>query len=83
MIDYISDFLWPIGLFAGAILCSLCQNWLPRWKCPLTFLTALFSVIAMLTGLIQGMTLEELVIPFLLLLWISLSFIGSKEGKNR
>ncbi|MDF2511589.1 MAG: hypothetical protein K0S04_1455 [Herbinix sp.] len=70
--NFTIDSLWPLGIFVGAILCSLLTKWLPRRRIVFTFLTAILSVIGMICGFVVGATLEELLIPFLVLLWLSL-----------
>jgi predicted membrane protein len=74
---------WPIGLFATAILCALLSVLFPRRKVLLSFLTALFSEIGMICGFIMGASLQEILIPFLVLLWINLCTHMRKEGEEQ
>lgn len=75
--------LWPIGLFATAILCALLSALFPRGKVVLIFLTALFSEIGLICAFIKGATLQEVLIPFLVLLLINLYSHGKVEGEER
>ena len=83
MINFTPYYLWPIGLFAAAILCILFLKWFPRRKNVLSFLTALFSIIGMIVAFIMGATMEELIIPFLVILWLSLHSDSSMEGEEQ
>ena len=66
------DSLWPMGIFAAAIICIILARRLPRRRIAFTFLTALLSVIGMVGAFVAVTTLEELLISFLILLWLSL-----------
>jgi len=74
--------LWPIGLYAAAILCAILAQKVPSKRVGLSFLTAFFSVIGLVCALISGMTLQELVIPYLILVSISLWSGSGKKGEQ-
>ena len=82
-----SDFILfspgPLGLFATAILSALLATRFPRWKVALSFLTAFLSEIGLVFALITGATLQQLLIPFLILLWISLRSHLRIEGEEK
>ena len=62
MIDWI-----PLCLFAGAVLSALLSGFLRGTRALWALLSAVCVVIAVLSGLALGMTLEELLTPVLML----------------
>lgn len=69
-----------VVVFATAIFCMLLLGRLPRWRAGLSLMTALLSVFGFLSGLIAGATLQQLLIPFLILLWLELRFCINKKA---
>ena len=65
-------YLGSLGLFVGAIICELLAIRFKHRKILLYFFTAFLSVVAMICAFIIGATIEEIMIPFLILLWLGL-----------
>lgn len=75
--------LLPLCLFAGAVLFALISGYLSKTKALWALLSALCVVLAVLSGLALGMTLDELLTPVLAMCAAAMAALVFGKGGGR